>query len=626
MAILNITAVLYALGWALLHSLWQMGALWLVYQLFLGIPKKWSPAVKHNGSLILLFFGFAWFLATGLSHFREYILVKQFVNLLPQTSSPALKTPVLQQDGYSLLILSDSFKRISESTLTFLELNIGYISAIYLFILVLMMFRFTNAYLYANQLKKKGILPAGAHLNERVVAWTTAMGIHQRVNILLSQRIDIPATIGFLKPVILLPVATVNQLSMDQVESVILHELAHIKRMDYLWNISAAVIETILFFNPFVYLLTSVQKKERELCCDDFVLGFNRDPHNYATALLELEKTRMSGKTMLAMASNGQDGQLLSRVKRILNVQTNKLQYRQRFIALLFITTLMSALAWLQPVQWKNEKPVSVPTSLPAKQWMPDNNPPIPSISDLVKKQVIFDKSKKAPAKKRTEKMEKKLTEPASELSFEEEILTQIDNYRHPLIEKTPFFFNVPPPPPGSQLLQNEINLHDFELANADLIREFTQERKRNPVYINQAPQVRIVDQLADLENQYKRFENSFEFRKNQEMELKSIDKMKDFEKNRELLIREKARIRTIQKNAPSNKIFINGKPIDQKVILDSEQNYTIRIETNDETIEINIGTDSLKRTLIRTPGAAAIAPSRKVTTHSADTYPRNRY
>jgi beta-lactamase regulating signal transducer with metallopeptidase domain len=597
MAILNITAVLYALGWALLHSLWQMGALWLVYQLFLGIPKKWTPAVKHNGSLILLLLGFTWFLATGLSHFREYILVKQFVNLLPQTSSPALNAPVLQQEGYSLLILSDSLKRFSASTLTFLELNIGYISAIYLFILGLMMFRFTNAYLYANQLKKKGILPAGVHLNERMIAWTAAMGIHHRVNLLLSQRIDIPATIGFLKPVILLPVATVNQLSMDQVESIILHELAHIKRMDYLWNITAAVIETILFFNPFVYLLTSVQKKERELCCDDFVLGFNRDPHNYATALLELEKTRMSGKTMLAMASNGQEGQLMSRVKRILNVQTNKLQYRQRFIALLFITTLMSALAWLQPVQWNKEKQAPIATAFPSNQRILGNSPPVPTLSDLVKKQAIFEKSKKAPAKKRTEKTEIKITEPTSGISLEEEILVLTDNYLHPLNEKTPLFFNAPPPPPGSPLLQNEINLHEFELANADIIRELTQERKRTPVYLNQAPQVSVEDQLADLENQFKRFENSFELRKNQE-----------------------------RRKVPLNKIFINGRQIDQKVILDSEEKYIIRIETDEETIEINIGSDSLKRKIIKIPGAAAIVPSRKVTTHFADTYPRNRY
>ncbi len=626
MAILNISAILYALGWALLHSLWQMGVLWIVYQLILGIPKKWSPAVKHNGSLILLFFGFAWFIATGLSHLREYILVKQFVNLLPQYTYPALNASTTSQAGSSL-ILSESFKRFSESTFNFLELNIGYISAIYLFILILMMFRFTSAYLYANQLKKNGILPAGAHLNERLLVWTSAMGIRHRVNLLLSQHIDIPATIGFLKPVILLPVATVNQLNMDQVESIILHELAHIKRMDYLWNITAAVIETILFFNPFVYLLTSVQKKERELCCDDFVLGFNRDPHNYATALLELEKTRMSGKTMLAMASNGQEGQLLSRVKRILNIQTNKLQYRQRFIALLFITTLMSALAWLQPVDWKKDNTLPISSALAANQTMEDKTSPVPTVSDLVKKQVVFDKPKKVPVKKQPEKIVEKVAEPESLFPFDEEISTQADNYRSPLNEKSFFFFNPPPPPPPlPPALQNEINLLDFELANIELKKELTQMRKRTPVYFNQSPQVKLVDHLADLENQNKRYENGITFQHNLEKEFKVIAEMKEFKKTRELLNTEKVRIRKLQNKAQSNMIFINGEPVDQKIILDSEENYIIRIETNDETIEINIGSDSLKHKVIKTPKAAAIAPIRKATIRSVDTYPRTRY
>jgi beta-lactamase regulating signal transducer with metallopeptidase domain len=400
MAILNISAVLYALGWALLHSLWQMGTLWVFYQLLLGIPKKWSPAVKHNGSLILLFTGFVWFLVTGINNFQEYILVKQYVNVMPLSETILSDTTSVHQAVSAWAVLSENSIRLTEATLLFLEDNIGNISAVYLFVLALMMIRFTNAYLYANQLKKKGLAPAGKQLEDRLAEWTSAMGIYQPVQLFLSQRIDIPATIGFLKPVILLPVASVNQLSMNQVESIILHELAHIRRMDYLWNITATIIETILFFNPFVYLLTGVQKKERELCCDDFVLGFSRDPHNYATALLELEKTRMAGKTMLAMASNGQEGQLLSRVKRILNIQTNKLQYRQRFIALFFITVLMSTLAWMQPVQWKKEKQDSIATLLPASQKLIEINNPVPTISDLVKKQVTFDKPKNTAPKK----------------------------------------------------------------------------------------------------------------------------------------------------------------------------------------------------------------------------------
>ncbi len=622
MAILNISAVLYGLGWALLHSLWQMGILWVVYQLFLGIPKKWSPAVKHNGSLILLFIGFAWFLVTGMNSFQEYILVKQYVNIMPLSESIGLNTSTVYQAGSAWTVIAENIIRLSEATLLFLEDHIVHISAVYLFVLVLMMFRFTNAYLYANQLKKKGLIPAGNQLEDRLAEWTSAMGIYQPVHLFLSHRIDIPATIGFLKPVILLPVASVNQLSMNQVESIILHELAHIRRMDYLWNISATIIETILFFNPFVYLLTSVQKKERELCCDDFVLGFSRDPHNYATALLELEKTRMAGKAMLAMASNGQDGQLLSRVKRILNIQTNKLQYRQRFIALLFITALMSALAWLQPVQWKKEKQVSISMILPSPQQTSEINKPVPTISDLVKKQVSFDKPKNESPKKMPVFAKLQIAEPETEGSFNNAELAQQDNYRFPINENAPFFFNAPPPPAEYQLLQNEMNLNAFELARPEIVQELAQMRKRMPVYFNQAPQPNIQEHLEDLEKQYKNFNNGIIFQENLAKEFKSMAEMRELEKNKEMLNFEKAKKRIISKRAPLNMIFINGEPVENKVVLDGEQNYVIRIETDDETIEINVGSDSLNRKVIKMPGT----PLRPVTIRSADTYPRNRY
>jgi fructose-specific component phosphotransferase system IIB-like protein len=84
----------------------------------------------------------------------------------------------------------------------------------------------------------------------------------------------------------------------------------------------------------------------------------------------------------------------------------------------------------------------------------------------------------------------------------------------------------------------------------------------------------------------------------------------------------EKAKKRIISKKAPSNMIFINGEPVDNKVVLDGEGNYIIRIETDDETIEINVGSDSLNRKVIKAPGK----PLRPATIRSADTYLRNRY
>jgi beta-lactamase regulating signal transducer with metallopeptidase domain len=609
MAILNISAVLYALGWAILHSFWQMGILWVVYQLVFGLPKKSRPAIKHNSSLLLLLFGFTWFLVTGIIHFQEYLSVQQYVDILPMAEYVSSTTAAVQQAGNSFAALSDNFSRISESALLFLENNIGHISAIYLFILVLMMFRFTHAYIYSNQLKKKGLLPAGNQLVDKITDWSSTMGLHQQVHIFLSQCIDIPATIGFLKPVILLPVATVNKLSMEQVESIILHELAHIRRLDYVWNIAGAVIETILFFNPFVYLLTSVQKKERELCCDDFVLGFSRDPHNYASALLELEKTRIAGKAQLALASNGQEGQLLTRVKRILNIQSNKLQYRQRFIALLFITTLLSALAWLHPVQWKKENQFNLTTATIAPQRMLENYKPEHALSDLVKKQAFSGKQAPVNLIKRSVEKERKPANAETEQLFEDDNVYLEENFRYPIAEKTHFIFPAPPHPAGSQDLQLVWNFDTFENLRPELINEFARLRKQKPVHVNEAPPPGWNEQWAEQELALRKTAEAFVYQQDLEKELKVITQMQKFEKLSQQLSREKTKPRMANRPSVPNRVYINNKPMGDKIILSEEKTYIIRIETDDETIEINVGSDTIETKAIKSPWVKALAP-----------------
>ena len=196
------------------------------------------------------------------------------------------------------------------------------------------------------------------------------------------------------------------------------------------------------------------------------------------------------------------------------------------------------------------------------------------------------------------------------------------DNYRFPLNENASFFFNAPPPPAEYQHLQNEMNLKAFELARPELIQELTQMRKRMPVYINQAPQPNLQEHFEELEKLYKEYKNGMILQENIAKEFKSMAEMNILEKDREMLQFEKAKKRIISKKASSNKIFINGEPADNKVVLDGEGNYVIRIETDDQTIEINVGSDSLKHKVIKTPRT----PLKPVTIRSADTYPRNRY
>ena len=122
-----------------------------------------------------------------------------------------------------------------------------------------------------------------------------------------------------------------------------------------------------MFFNPFVVLLSNIIKRERENCCDDFVLQYRYDPHSYASALLRLEQSRMS-KLKLAIGAVSGKKQLLSRIKRITNCQvvSRQFNYGQKMIALLLVTAIICSVAWLSPKEKK-----SVPAKALAKKIKP---------------------------------------------------------------------------------------------------------------------------------------------------------------------------------------------------------------------------------------------------------------
>ncbi len=129
--------------------------------------------------------------------------------------------------------------------------------------------------------------------------WLTRMGIKKPV-----QHLDFGIGLlscyhWFFKPVILVPLAAINHLTPQQLEAVLLHELSHIKRYDYLVNLIINFIQTILYFNPFVKAFVKIVEKEREKSCDDMVLQFQYDSHEYATALLMLEKTNHLHKPLI---------------------------------------------------------------------------------------------------------------------------------------------------------------------------------------------------------------------------------------------------------------------------------------------------------------------------------------
>jgi beta-lactamase regulating signal transducer with metallopeptidase domain len=165
------------------------------------------------------------------------------------------------------------------------------------------------------QLRHIGLLPVSESMQSTLNALSQKLRLARTVRLAESALVKVPLVVGYLHPMILLPASVVTGLTSSQLEAVLAHELAHVRRHDWLINAFQIMIETLLFYHPAVWWLSSRIRRERELCCDDMALGLNVDKAIFARTLLTLEELRQKSMTP-ALAATG--GDLASRVRRLL--------------------------------------------------------------------------------------------------------------------------------------------------------------------------------------------------------------------------------------------------------------------------------------------------------------------
>ena len=175
--------------------------------------------------------------------------------------------------------------------------------------------RSLGGWLAVRRLRRTGTCAALSEWQERLRRLCTRLDLAPRVLLLESCLIDVPVVIGFLRPAILMPVGLLVGLSTAQVESILIHELAHIRRRDYLVNLLQNVVECLLFYHPAVWWISGLIRAERENCCDDVVVELNGDARGYAAALATLEKNRWPAGEP-ALAATG--GSLMKRIHRLI--------------------------------------------------------------------------------------------------------------------------------------------------------------------------------------------------------------------------------------------------------------------------------------------------------------------
>lgn len=174
---------------------------------------------------------------------------------------------------------------------------------------------------------------------QRVTDLAQRLNYHGQLNIGVGALIDGPALVGHFKPLLLFPLAVVNQLSPEEAEAVILHELAHLQRQDHWWNLLQCIIEVVFYYHPVVWWIGARIREEREHCCDDIVLRHGPGRLAYAKALLYFEEQRTTPTTAVALTNNPTG--LLGRVQRFLNQQNLPYQMKSR----LFLLPLLALIA-----------------------------------------------------------------------------------------------------------------------------------------------------------------------------------------------------------------------------------------------------------------------------------------
>ena len=302
-----------ALGWTLVHFLWQGAAIALVYRVAdVALARR-----SANARYVLALGALLGMLAVSIGTLA--IEEAAFYQPIPHSSATLRNVVATTTQPFHLdLAGSPAAAPLRQADHFVLAHLLPYLDALWLAGVLLLSIRTLGGWWLIRRMKAR-LQEAPHTLLLRLDVLRRQMNIPRFVDLRLSTRITNPLTAGVLRPWILLPITALTSLSPEQLEVVLSHELAHIRRADYLWNLLQTIVETLFFFHPAVWWISRRVREERELCCDDVALRACSDPTVYASALLRLEEERRT-RLHLAMALDGHQSRagLRARILRIL--------------------------------------------------------------------------------------------------------------------------------------------------------------------------------------------------------------------------------------------------------------------------------------------------------------------
>jgi len=342
--------IIQAFSWMLIHSLWQGLLLAVVTAVILLSTKRSGARLRYN----LVAVQFLLFIAACCCTF-----VWEWYQTPAKTIAP-LAGAIGNEASQWFHLDAESIRRFAQTCISYFTANAPMVVLLWSVLFVFRSVRMMGSLVYIHRAKNRYTFAPPANWQQRVGVLCEKLQINKAVRLLESGYVKVPMVIGHLKPVILMPVGLLAGLPAEQVEAVLLHELAHIRRHDYVVNFLQTLTETVFFFNPGLLWISSLLRDERENCCDDIALEQTKNKREFVQALISFKEHSLN-TDQYAVAFPGKKNHLLHRVSRIMSDRNQTLGPSEKVffmmgIVILSLVVATAAIAQIRTADYKAAK------------------------------------------------------------------------------------------------------------------------------------------------------------------------------------------------------------------------------------------------------------------------------
>ena len=305
------TSWMHVVGWVLVHFVWQGAVIAIAGAIALWLCRRRTASVRYAISCAAMGVMLLSVAITGA------VITAPAAEI--QTARKSVKSlHAIRRDVLLPIDVNQAAARPQRSTSERIDAALPWVVSIWMFCVTVLFARAWTGWRQVRRLRRYAMASVSSKWQQTGNRLARALGLAGAIRVVELTQIDVPCVFGWLRPIVVLPIAAMAQLSAAQVEAILVHELAHVRRHDYMMNLVQTIAETLLFYHPAVWWLSARIRDEREQCCDDVALAVCGDPVGYASALAELEAWRHRDVGLAAAATGGS---LLHRVRRILHVE-----------------------------------------------------------------------------------------------------------------------------------------------------------------------------------------------------------------------------------------------------------------------------------------------------------------